>query len=184
MNRINYFPIGLNIKNRSCLVMGNDHEAPEKYARLKKSGARVNWVKKKFQLAQLKNKFMVMITLDVPLSFVKKAAVYARRHRILFCALDRPQFNDFANVSVYERGDLKINISTNGAAPAISKKIRLGLEKSLKNVPIEKLMKHLSALRPTYKKQYPHAKERISKLIAATEGFEFKAKIKLPKIKK
>ena len=64
-------------------------------------------------------------------------AQVCREKRILLCAIDQAAYCDVVNVSVFDQGRLCVTIGTGGAAPAVSKKIRMGLERSLKEEPLE-----------------------------------------------
>src|SRR4051812_39757967 len=126
-----YFPCSLNIEGRRVLVIGAGREADEKTERLKKAGARVKNISfDKFKLSQLSPYFMVFLSLTDDLKLTKAVWKACRKNKILLCAIDRADYCDVTNVSVFERGHLKIMISTDGVSPALARKIRLGLEAS------------------------------------------------------
>jgi precorrin-2 dehydrogenase / sirohydrochlorin ferrochelatase len=180
-----YLPLALNVKDRDCLVIGSDREANEKAERLVESGARVTRVTSDdFKMSDLKDQFLVMMSIQKDESITKAVAEECRRKRILLCAIDRAQYCDVVNMSLYERGPLKIAIATDGISPALAKKIRLGLERSLKDVPLEDLMADLKELRDRLEKTEADASQRIKKLIEAVEGISFQASMKLPSKKK
>lgn len=181
MNQHKYFPAALNVQGKQCLVIGDDKEAVQKSARLKDSGAKVTVVTPAaFRLTQIKNQFLVIFCVKTDHALTKKIAAVCRKKRILLCAIDQPKYCDVVNVSVFDKGRLRVTVGTGGAAPAVSRKIREGLEASLKNVPLDEYLEDLAALRQKLEHELPHPPDRIPKLLEAAEGFEFKATVKFP----
>lgn len=163
-------------------MIGSNSEAKDKAGCLRLAGARLRVVsEKKFHLSLLKNQFFVIFCPKDNPAMTKAIAAVCRRRRILLCAIDQPTYCDVVNVSTFDKGLLRIMAATHGVAPAISKKIRLGLEQSLKNVPVDRYLNTLADLRKRLKKEIKDPSERIKKLIEATDGFEFKVAVKLPK---
>lgn len=178
----NFFPASLNVKGRLCWVIGDNQEAHEKAERLHQAGARV--VRKSLQQFRIKDLqkqfFVVFCPLDQP-KLTQQVFKRCREKRILLCAIDQTDYCDVVNVSVFERGDLKVMISTNGVAPALAKKIRKGLETSLVDQPIETFLEKLAALRHKLERTVKDSALRREKLIAAVRDVEFRAILKLPK---
>lgn len=163
-------------------MIGEGREAQDKTKRLRQAGAKVRLVTlAQFKLTQIPRQFFVIFCPKDEPALVKKVAAACRRRRVLLCAIDQPKYCDVVNVSSYDRGLLRITAATQGAAPAISRKIREGLEASLQDVPIEQYLEKLATLRVRLKKEIKNPEERIGKLIKATEGFAFRAKVKLPR---
>src|SRR4051794_26059700 len=124
-----FYPSCLNVAGRRCLVVGDSAEMAQKARRLAAAGARVRLVPlKKFSLSQLRGQFFVLLGIKDNPRLTRSIHRACRRQKILLCALDQPEFCDIINVSVYDRGPLHIMVSTDGVSPALSKKIRLGLE--------------------------------------------------------
>lgn len=142
-----YYPIFLDIKNRSCLVVGGGVVGRRKVITLVACGARVTVVapdadgklldlaaegtielrKKIYQSEDLNNMFLVIgATSDAQLNLQIKAD--ADRQGKLCNIADRPEACHFILPSVVERGDLVIAISTSGKSPAVAKRIRESLE--------------------------------------------------------
>ncbi len=162
-------------------MIGQTEEALEKAARLSAAGAKVKVVAPRaFRPQDLSSQFLVILFARDNPALTKSVARICRAKRILLCAVDQPAYCDVINVSVYERGPLRLTASTSGVAPGLAKKIRLGLEESLKDAPLELFLKGLSDLRRRLEKQVPDPKLRRKTLLAAVDGFEFKAKVKLP----
>jgi precorrin-2 dehydrogenase / sirohydrochlorin ferrochelatase len=197
---IKYYPSALNVSGRECLVVGNDAEAIDKSIRLAESGGKVTLIgditdakdvkrlsgarviirKKPFSLDDVEEQFFILYCPKESEEETKALFEKCRARRILLCALDQPKYCDVVNVSVYDRGPLRIMISTDGISPALSKLIRVGLEQSLKDVPLEHYLDELARLRARLEKEIPERAERRKKLIEAVEGFKFKATVDLP----
>jgi siroheme synthase (precorrin-2 oxidase/ferrochelatase) len=176
-----YFPAALNVQGKECLVIGDDREASEKSERLRESGAHVVVVTpQEFSLDLLGSQFLVIFCVKTNPALTKKIADVCHQKRILLCAIDQPSYCDVVNVSVFDKGRLRVAIGTGGAAPAISRKIRIGLEESLKDVPLDEYLDYLAALREKLEHEIPDSKKRIPKLIEATDGFEFNASVRFP----
>jgi siroheme synthase-like protein len=194
------FPCSLVVKGRDCWVIGADREGVDKALKLAKAGAEVVVVaenvsagakkafrdagialeERPFQLEDLNDQFLVVFELNQDLALTKEVAERCRKKKILLSAIDRAEFCDVSNVSVYEREALRIAVSTEGVAPALARKIREGLESSLKLVPIEQFMQELSDLRESVK-NISDAAERRRRLIEAVEAVRFEARLTLPK---
>ncbi|MFN0117677.1 MAG: bifunctional precorrin-2 dehydrogenase/sirohydrochlorin ferrochelatase [Elusimicrobiota bacterium] len=199
MDKTLYFPMGLNIKNRFCLVIGNDFEAFEKAERLASFGAKVTIVaevipeeklshlKQKgiqfflraFDPSDLDGKFLVFLCLS-HVELTEKIVRLCSEKNILLCAIDQPEYCDIVNQSIFQKGFLTISVATNGVAPTVAKKIREGLELSLCEEPIEEFLEDLKLLRDELLNSISDPKERRKKLIAAAENVVFKAQIQLP----
>lgn len=195
-----FFPSCINVEGRSCWVIGNDREALEKTERLAFSGARVTIVapqfsseqkesfkkwgvtvfERPFDLGDLTDQFFVIFSDRHNVSLAQKIFEICRQKRILLCAIDQPAFCDVVNVSVFKKGRLSIMISTEGAAPGLSRKIRQGLEKSFESVPIEEFLDELAELRQRLEKEEPDGNKRREKLLAAVQEVDFSAQIKFP----
>ena len=181
MTKYNYYPAALNVTGKKCLVVGDDREALEKLTRLRDAGARVTVVTPdSFKIERITDQFLVVFCVKTDPKLTKAVAKVCRQKRVLLCAIDQPEYCDVVNVSVFDKGRLRIAIGTGGSAPSISKKIRMGLEQSLKDSPVDEFLDDLAELRDRLDKQYPDSKERIPQLLQATDGFEFRATVHLP----
>lgn len=196
----NFFPCALNLKDRPCLVVGNDKEAVERAKSLVKAEARVTLIgspllesdlhdleeirvrvqHRLFKPADLEGFFLVVFCIKSNPALTRAVAEICRKNRALLCAIDQPAFCDVVNVSVFERGPLHLAIGTNGISPGLSRRIRLGLEDSLKDVPLEDFMDRLRKLRERVEREIKSGDKRREALLNALNGFEFSAKIRLP----
>jgi precorrin-2 dehydrogenase / sirohydrochlorin ferrochelatase len=143
-----YYPIMLNIRERPALVIGGDDVAAEKAAALSASGARVTVLSVEFCPALLALAEQGTITLrkkayaqgDLAGAFVVVAATTydpqlseaiwneAQERGQLVNIVDVPKRCNFIVPSILRRGQLTIAVSTEGASPSLSKRIRQRLE--------------------------------------------------------
>lgn len=194
-----FHPIALNLHHKPCLVIGVDAEIIHKSQRLFDSGAIVTLVgapmppeadrleaqgitvwRRPFQLEDLTDQFFVLLSFKVESALAEAVAHRCRERRILLAALDRPHLCDVIQLALFDRGRLKIGISTEGASPGLARKIREGLERSLAEEPVEAFLDHLAALRERLEHEIPDFAERRRALLAAVEGFDFRAALTFP----
>ncbi len=142
-----YYPINLDIRNRSCLVIGGGGVGTRKALSLLACGARVTVVspevtqrlsdladsrvlvliQRAYREEDLMTMFLVIgATDDEELN--RRVHRDAEKHGILCNIADRPEICNFILPSVVRRGDLTISISTSGRSPALAKKLRKELE--------------------------------------------------------
>ncbi len=142
-----FFPVNLNITGKLCLVVGGGSVALRKIRALLGCGARVKvispWVLT--DIAQLAEDGQLSLHLreynrgDMVDSFLVFAATdssevqrqigrEAGERKILLNSVDDPARCDFQVPAKIRRGDLLLTISTGGASPALSKRIREELE--------------------------------------------------------
>ena len=142
-----YYPVHLNIQNRSCLVVGGGSVGTRKVETLLGCGARVTVVspvaseqlhqqkqahkikleERAYQSDDLESMFLVIgATNDEALN--RQISQDAESRNMLCNIADRPEVCNFILPSVVQRGDLVITISTSGKSPALAKKLRKTLE--------------------------------------------------------
>jgi siroheme synthase-like protein len=129
----------------------------------------------------LTDQFLVVVSFKAPDALAAEAARRCREQRILVAALDRPDLCDVVHLSLFDRGRLRIGISTEGASPGLARKIREGLEASIGSEPLEAFLEDLAALRARVEKEIPEFSRRKEALLSAIEGFEFTAAVRFPK---
>ncbi|MEE8448340.1 MAG: bifunctional precorrin-2 dehydrogenase/sirohydrochlorin ferrochelatase [Thermodesulfobacteriota bacterium] len=142
-----YFPAMLDIKAKSCLVVGGGQVAQRKARSLLKAGAKVTVVApsltqglqklktsatirhlaRPYQPRDLKGKQLVFAA-SSDQKINQRAAREAQKRGILVNVVDAPVHCTFIVPSVVHQGDLTIAISTGGRSPALAKKIRQELE--------------------------------------------------------
>lgn len=143
-----YYPINLDIKNRSVLVVGGGGVGSRKVKTLLSCGARVTVVSREvsaqlqalaasgeirleqrsYQSDDLDDMFLVIgATNDEKLN--RQISSDAEQLNTLCNIADRPEVCNFILPSIVHRDDLVITISTSGKSPALAKKLRKDLEK-------------------------------------------------------
>ena len=142
-----YFPINLDIRGKSVVVVGGGTVAARKCQTLLAAGAlvtviaptvtarlrelaekgRVSHLARKYTGGDLVGSFLVFASTDSHL--VNRAvAKEAKNSGILADVVDAPDQSAFTSPAVVSRGGLMITISTEGESPALARKIRAELE--------------------------------------------------------
>ncbi|MFN3479390.1 MAG: bifunctional precorrin-2 dehydrogenase/sirohydrochlorin ferrochelatase [Thermodesulfovibrionales bacterium] len=173
-----YYPIYLDLKGKKCIIVGGGRVAERKCRCLIKNGADVTVISptitKRLEDYKSKGRIRHLPRLyrrgDIESAFLAIAAtdsqeinerVYteATDKNILLNVVDNPDFCNFIVPSVFERGDLKIAISTSGSSPAIAKRIRKELE-ALYNREFSKYLNFLKRIRGQIKDKVKNREER------------------------
>ena len=143
-----YYPVNLDIQNRSCLVVGGGSVGTRKVTTLLNCGARVTVVspeatarllemaasgslkleKRAFRPSDLDGIFLVVGATDNE-ELNHEIHTNAERLGLLCNIADRPEACNFILPSIVSRGDLIIAVSTSGKSPAFAKTLRKELEK-------------------------------------------------------
>ncbi len=142
-----YYPAFLDLRDRPCLVIGGGSVAERKALSLLEAGANVTIIspdltsklqklsesgkiayrKKNFDEHDLSGELLVIAATNSP-EVNTRAAQECRKRHILVNVIVPPDESTFIVPSVVERGELVVAVSTSGASPALSKKIRQELE--------------------------------------------------------
>ncbi len=140
------YPVNLDLAGRTCVVFGGGPLALERTEGLLASGATVRLVtpapepdrfpaeaKVRDRLGEpgdLDGAFLAIATRedDAPVEELWHAA---NERGVLFAALDDVAHCHFGAASVVRRGNLRVTISTAGRAPALAKRLRRSLERSI-----------------------------------------------------
>lgn len=183
-----YYPAYLDLKGRKCVVVGGGKVASRKVGSLLKAGARVTVVspqlcpvllrlkergsiiyrKKRFTRADLKGAFLVFCATDQPAEN-EKAAMAAQKMNIPVNVADVPALCSFIVPAVVDRDPLIIAVSTSGASPAMSRSIRLELEKFYGS-RFACYLRGLSKVRQNAMEKLPRSQRRkFFKLIASDD---------------
>ena len=142
-----YFPVFLDIREKSCVIVGGGEVALRKAERLLDCGAKVSVISPKLapELTALKDKNLIShiadeysgdliagATLVIGATDDEKTNARisndARGKGIPVNIVDDPQKCDFILPSVVQRGDLAITIGTGGKSPALARHLREELE--------------------------------------------------------
>ena len=141
-----YYPVFLDLDKTRCLVIGGGTIAERKVEALLAAGGAVTLVspeltaalhaleaagrltvqQRPYQREDLDTVSLVIAATDDP-ALQQQVAADAKQANILCNIVDQPALCSFIVPAVVQRGDLTIAVSTNGASPALAKKIRQDL---------------------------------------------------------
>lgn len=143
---MDYYPIFLDVKDRYCLVAGGGAVGTRKAFGLARAGARVIVVspgfsdelsntpfsaitlkKKKFEDSDLDGMSLAFAATD-NMQLNARIRQAAQKKNILCNIADGRDKGDFILPAVVDRGDLLFAVSTCGASPALSRRLRIALE--------------------------------------------------------
>lgn len=175
-----YYPMMLDIKGRTCVVVGGGDVAARKVEMLVECGAVVKAVAPRLDASLnplIDSGKLIHINGEYAKGHLKGAAlaigatdnekvnraVYddAVEIGIPVNIVDVPEICNFIVPSVVERGDLIIAISTSGKSPAMAKNIRRKLEKEF-GQEYEDILKLLGDIRPILMEREPDLKKRMA----------------------
>ena len=139
------YPICLKLAQKKCVVVGAGSVALRKVKTLLAQEALVTVVSPELnqELAKEKDKFVweqayyreefladafLVIAATDNRAVNHEIAVYCDKHNILVNVIDSPEESSFIVNSYFTKGDLLVAVSTDGASPALSRKIRKDLE--------------------------------------------------------
>ncbi len=143
-----YYPAYLDLRDCLCVVIGGGAVAERKTLSLLEASAAVTVIsptltprlrelseagairhlQKAFDEQDLDNACLVIAATDAP-EVNRSAARACRKKRVLVNVAAPPEEGNFIVPSTVARGELLIAVSTGGASPALSRKIRQELEK-------------------------------------------------------
>lgn len=194
------FQISLDVKGRSCLVLGGDDEAAEKTQRLLDAGAKVTVISptlndalrkltstakvlhrgRLFRAADVEGVVLVINTLRGNPDFSKSLYELAGQERFLLCSTDRPEASTVVMPAVVSRGYLRLAISTSGVAPALASRLRQDFEQ-LFDEEFQAFVAWLATIRDETREAEPDAERRRAQLQESVNGFRLTASIEYPK---
>lgn len=147
LDDMRYYPVCLDIKDRSCLVVGGGNVGTRKAKGLLAAGALVTvvspelnpglkaltpdpvrWRERGYRPEDLDGMFLVFGATDDE-ALNRRIYADAGKRNMLCNIADRPDICSFILPSVVHRGDLLLAISTSGKSPAFAKKLRQDLER-------------------------------------------------------
>lgn len=142
------FPIYLNnLHEQRCVVIGGNHGVEQKVGELLEVDAnvtliapdppaplkewadegRIEWVEREYQYGDLEDAFLAIVC-ETNRERTHPIWEEARERNILFNAREDVPHCNFVNASFIRRGPLIISISTSGASPALSVRLRQEME--------------------------------------------------------
>jgi siroheme synthase-like protein len=178
-----YYPVGLNVAGRRCVVIGppDDREASEKVAALRDAGADVVWLPDAAAVSEddVAAAFLVVSTpQDAALS--ARLRDWAERRRFLLCAIDQPDYGSVAMQAVVAAGPARIGISTGGVSPRVGGILRAALAQAL-DATFVRFLACLAERRRIVREEHPgDAAARRAAAMAAAEGFAARVELTYP----
>jgi siroheme synthase-like protein len=188
-----YYPVALELAGERALVIGGSTEAADRARRLSAAGAsvavvsregspelvalalrsRVHWYARPFTPEDARGcRLVVLCERDAALAAALHAN--ARRAGYLFSAVDQPEHCDFVHMATIAAGPVQIAVSTGGAAPALARRLREGLERGL-DQRFARFAEEIAARRATLP-----AEERREGMAQALAGFELEISLRYP----
>lgn len=145
-----YFPVFLNLRDQSCVVVGGGRVAERKVKTLLEAGARVKVISPKLTapLARLKSggrivhfprpykakdlegAFLAIVATD-DRAVNERVFQEATKRRMPVNVVDDPAHSSFIVPSLVKKRDLLLAISTSGRSPALARLLRRKLEKEI-----------------------------------------------------
>lgn len=195
------FPLVLDVKGWSVLVIGGDDEAADKTQRLLESGARVTVISptlnealkhlaasakvihrgRHFRETDLEQTILVLNTLRGDRDFAKMLLAKGREKGFLLWSVDYPEASSVTMPAVVASGHARVAISTSGVAPALSGFMKEDLERIL-DAEFAAFVEWLGQLREQAKANEPDAEKRRALLREALDGFRLLGKVQYPKV--
>jgi uroporphyrin-III C-methyltransferase/precorrin-2 dehydrogenase/sirohydrochlorin ferrochelatase len=144
------FPLFLNLQNRRALVVGGGDTAARKVELLLSAGAqvsliaatvggeiaqligeaRISWAGRSFDEAELEGASLVIVATEDE-ALQARVSQAAQRRCLPVNVVDRPALSSFIMPAIVDRAPITIAISSGGTAPALARRIRAEIERSL-----------------------------------------------------
>jgi siroheme synthase (precorrin-2 oxidase/ferrochelatase) len=175
-----FFPVGLNVRDRRCVVIGDDREAREKAASLAEAGALIERIEDPSTLdeTRLHDAFFVVST---PQDEVLSARLRALsdEHRFLLTTIDQPRHGFVAMQAIAKAGPVRIAISTGGISPRAGATLRAALQRAL-DATFVRFIDCLNAQRERNRRRIGDSEARRAAMRSAAEGFEVDVQLRYP----
>jgi|GEM_PF-443956 precorrin-2 dehydrogenase/sirohydrochlorin ferrochelatase len=144
-----YYPAFLDLKERSCVIIGGGQIAEGKIASLLECGAKIKMIspevtsevqgmadagilrleKRKYQEGDLEGAFLAIAAITTDDNLVNRTiAEEAEQRNVLLNVADVTHLCTFITPSVVNKGDVTVAISTSGLSPALARKLREELQ--------------------------------------------------------
>lgn len=191
--------VSLDVKSRTCLVLGGDEEAEDKVHRLLEAGARVIVISptlnvalrkltasakilhrgRHFRAVDTEGVVLVINTLRDDRDLSASLLDLARKERFLVWSIDQPEASNVSMPALVSRGHLRVAISTSGVAPALASRVRQDLERTF-DEEVAQFLQWLATMRDETKAAEPDSERRHAALRDAVSGFKVTAKVEYP----
>lgn len=192
-------PIGLDVNQRSALVVGTSAEVISKIDRLLDAGARVTVIaaddpgeaitaraaagritllRREVEDADLEGHAIVFVApFTTPAQEVRARRWHAEATRAgrLLSVIDRPEASTCVSFAIARTPGLTLTIGTEGVSPGLARRVREDLEALFADPRFSRFVASLAALR----QRLPRG-ERAARMAAAVEGFAIEASLRFP----
>ena len=175
---MDYLPVFLDVRDRSCIVVGGNPSATRKAELLLRAGARVlivadaldallsqyvdagriKQVREPLQECHLAGCFLVVVALDDERG-AERAAQIAAARGIPVNVVDRPALCSFIMPAIVDRSPVQIAISTAGTVPVLGRLLRARLE-ALLPARLGELARLAGQMRAEVVRRLPPARRR------------------------
>lgn len=175
-----FYPVGLNVRGRKVVIIGDDREADEKTEALHEVGADVVVFR---DAALVRDEdvcdafFVISTPQDEPFSLRMRAL--ADEHKFLLCCIDQPLQGFVAMQAIVKSGPVRIAISTGGIAPRVGKFLKFAFEGAM-DAKFKRFIDCINAQRERNRVTYKTSAQRRSVMIAAAEGFAVDLRFRYP----
>lgn len=193
------FQVSLDVKGRTCVVIGGDEEAAEKVTRLLEGGARVmvvsptlnDTLRKLAASAKIIHRprwlretdvqgiVLVINTLRHDPELSRSILDLANKERFLVCSVDQPEASNCMLPALVQKGHLRVAISTSGAAPALARRVKQDLE-AIFDDRLPDFLEWLAVLRESVQQDEPDVERRRQVLREAIAGFALTGQVTYP----
>ena len=194
-----YFQVGLDVLDKTCLVVGGGSEAAEKCGRLLRAGARVRLVSptlvpelkercaedrmeyrpRRFEVADLEDIFLLLNTVGTDPALAREIFALTRDRNILLNTYDQPGLSDIGMAALVDPGYLRLSISTSNASPALARRLRQDLENLFDGEFVEYL-ERLAVVRQHLKTSEGDGCKRREKLRSTVRDFRIEGRLNYP----
>ena len=183
------YPIFLNnLRGKKCVIFGGNHEAERKVFGLLECDAdvivysedvtptlkewseqeEIKWVKRWYKEGDLKGVFLSIVAITDH-EATKPIWTEAERENVLLNAMDDVPHCNFVAGSVVKQGPLVLSISTSGAAPALSVRLRQEFSERF-GVEYNQFLLIMKSLRPHMAARYPDFEIRRQRWYAIVDS--------------
>ena len=193
------FQVGLDVLDKTCLIVGGGSEAAEKSGRLLGAGARVRLVSpsrvpeleqlcaeqrieyrpRRFEVGDLGNVFLVLNTVGTDLALAEKIFASTRERNILLNTYDQPSLSDIGMAALVARGHLRLSISTSNASPGLARRLRQDLGNLFDGEFVE-YIERLAEVRLHLKTSEADGRKRREKLRSTVWDFRLEGRLQYP----
>lgn len=161
-----YFPICMDIRGKTVLLVGQGPQTDEKLRKLLPFGPVIRRIEMLTE-AELTEDVAFVVAGDLPGTVAARISQLCQKHRVPVNVVDQPALCTFSFPALISRGNLTVSVSTGGGCPGAAGYLARQLEESLPD-RTEEILDWLSALRQTlYETEDKNTARR--KLQAATQ---------------